>query len=55
MIPAARATTVGLEAYYRPGPPLLGSEYFRHDVTAPEKGDPSTSTIRRSERRSSRS
>ncbi|HEY7819490.1 MAG TPA: porin, partial [Vicinamibacteria bacterium] len=37
---AASATTVGLEAYYRPGPLLFGSEYFFHDVAARESGDP---------------
>jgi phosphate-selective porin OprO/OprP len=38
--PAESATTLGLEAYYRPGPLLLGSEYFFHDVNAPERSDP---------------
>jgi phosphate-selective porin OprO/OprP len=38
--PAETATTIGLEAYYRPGSLLLGGEYIFHDVNAPEKGDP---------------
>ncbi len=31
---------VGIEAYYRPGPLLVGSEYFFQKVKAPESGDP---------------
>ena len=31
---------VGIEAYYRPGPLLVGTEYFFQHVKAPESGDP---------------
>jgi phosphate-selective porin OprO/OprP len=38
--PAGHSTTASLEAYYRPGPLLIGSEYFVQKVAAPEAGDP---------------
>jgi phosphate-selective porin OprO/OprP len=31
---------VGIEAYYRPGPLLVGTEYFVQKAKAPESGDP---------------
>jgi phosphate-selective porin OprO and OprP len=31
---------IGVEAYYRPGPLLIGSEYFVQKVKAPESGNP---------------
>ena len=30
----------GVEAYYRPGPLLFGSEYFWQNVDAPQDGNP---------------
>jgi phosphate-selective porin OprO and OprP len=38
--PARSTRTVGFEAYYRPGPLLLGTEYVLVGVDSPEKGDP---------------
>jgi len=38
--PAQSSRTTSFEAYYRPGPLLLGAEYFLQQVNAPEKGDP---------------
>jgi phosphate-selective porin OprO/OprP len=38
--PADHSTTASVEAYYRPGPLLIGSEYFVQMVAAPEAGDP---------------
>lgn len=38
--PASRASTVGVEAYYRPGPWLIGVEYAMEMVDSPETGDP---------------
>lgn len=38
--PADHSTTASVEAYYRPGPLLIGSEYFVQKVAAPEAGDP---------------
>jgi phosphate-selective porin OprO/OprP len=38
--PAESTRMLGVEAYYRPGPLLLGSEYFVQKVDAPESGDP---------------
>ena len=38
--PADNTKMVGIEAYYRPGPLLIGSEYFVQKVKAPESGDP---------------
>ena len=38
--PAKSTTTTALEAYYRPGPLLVGTEYFFQNVDAPESGDP---------------
>jgi len=38
---AARGTKMlGFEAYYRPGPLLIGSEYFVQKADAPESGNP---------------
>ena len=38
---AAKSTTMTeVEAYYRPGPLLVGTEYFFQKVDAPESGDP---------------
>ena len=38
--PADHSTTASVEAYYRPGPLLIGSEYFVQKVAAPQAGDP---------------
>jgi phosphate-selective porin OprO/OprP len=38
--PADNTKMVGVEAYYRPGPLLLGTEYFVQKVKAPTAGDP---------------
>lgn len=38
--PAESTRMLGVEAYYRPGPLLLGTEYFVQRVTAPASGDP---------------
>jgi hypothetical protein len=38
--PADNTKMVAVEAYYRPGPLLIGSEYFVQKVKAPESGDP---------------
>ena len=38
--PAESTRTVGVEAYYRPGSLLLGTEYFVQHVNAPESGKP---------------
>ena len=38
--PASNTKMVGIEAYYRPGPLLVGSEYFFQKVKATESGDP---------------
>ena len=38
--PANSASTGGVEAYYRPGPWLFGTEYNVQQVDAPESGDP---------------
>ena len=35
------STTVGLEAYFRPGSFTMGGEYFRQKVDAAQSGDPS--------------
>jgi len=38
--PAKSTRMGGAEIYYRPGPLLMGSEYFIQDVNAPERDDP---------------
>jgi phosphate-selective porin OprO/OprP len=38
--PARSARLAGLEAYYRPGPLLVGTEYYVQEVDALEKGHP---------------
>lgn len=38
--PAKHTTTADFETYYRPGPLLLGTEYFVQKVDAPDKGNP---------------
>jgi phosphate-selective porin OprO/OprP len=38
--PADNTKMVGVEAYYRPGPLLVGTEYFVQKVKAPDSGDP---------------
>ena len=38
--PADNTKTTDLEVYYRPGPLLVGSEYFVQGVRAPESGNP---------------
>jgi phosphate-selective porin OprO/OprP len=38
--PARRTWLGGIEAYYRPGPLLVGSEYYGLNVDSAEKGDP---------------
>jgi phosphate-selective porin OprO and OprP len=40
LFPARRTTTTDVEAYYRPGPLLVGSEYYVQWADAPEVGDP---------------
>ncbi len=37
---ADSTTMTAFEAYYRPGPLLVGTEYFLQNVDAPESGDP---------------
>jgi len=37
---ASDSTATGLEVYYRPGPLLVGGEYFFDHVDAPENGSP---------------
>jgi phosphate-selective porin OprO/OprP len=37
---AGNTRTASVEAYYRPGPLLLGSEYFLIEADAPESGNP---------------
>ena len=38
--PAKSTMMTAIEAYYRPGPLLIGTEYFFQQVNAPESGDP---------------
>jgi len=38
--PAKSTMTTAIEAYYRPGPLIVGTEYFFQHVNAPESGDP---------------
>ncbi|HVN44673.1 MAG TPA: porin [Steroidobacteraceae bacterium] len=38
--PANHANTLGVEAYYRPGPLMFGMEYFFNQVSSPETGNP---------------
>ena len=38
--PASRATLVGIEAYYRPGPWLFGMEYYVEKARSPETDNP---------------
>jgi phosphate-selective porin OprO/OprP len=38
--PAKNTRMTEFEAYYRPGPLLVGGEYFLQKVDAPERGDP---------------
>jgi phosphate-selective porin OprO/OprP len=38
--PAENTKMTAVEVYYRPGPLLLGTEYFLQDVKAPESGNP---------------
>ena len=38
--PADNTKMIGVEAYYRPGSVLIGSEYFYQKVRAPDSGDP---------------
>jgi phosphate-selective porin OprO and OprP len=40
LFPAKRTTTTDVEAYYRPGSLLVGSEYYVQWADAPEVGDP---------------
>src|SRR5262245_2453470 len=40
VFPAKRTTTTDVEAYYRPGSLLVGSEYYVQWADAPEVGDP---------------
>jgi phosphate-selective porin OprO/OprP len=37
---ASNTTMTGMEAYYRPGPLLIGGEYFVQKADAPDSGDP---------------
>ena len=39
-MPATNSSSVGFEAYWRPGPWLFGSEYYVQTVDSPETGDP---------------
>jgi phosphate-selective porin OprO/OprP len=39
--PAEGATMGGLEAFYRPGSWLFGTEYYLQQVNSPDRGDPS--------------
>jgi phosphate-selective porin OprO/OprP len=38
--PASSSATLGVEAYYRPGPLMFGSEYFFNQISSRETGDP---------------
>lgn len=38
--PANHATTYGVEAYYRPGPLMFGSEYYINQVSSPQTNNP---------------
>jgi phosphate-selective porin OprO/OprP len=38
--PAQDSNTIGVEAYYRPGPLMFGTEYFFNHVGSRETGDP---------------
>jgi len=38
--PAEHANTIGIEAYYRPGPLMFGMEYFFNQVQSEEANDP---------------
>lgn len=38
--PADHVTMAGLEAYYRPGPWLFGTEYWIQNVSSPQTGNP---------------
>lgn len=38
--PAHHSNTLGIEAYYRPGPLMFGMEYFYNRVASRERGDP---------------
>ena len=38
--PAEHANTIGIEAYYRPGPLMFGMEYFFNQVQSDEANDP---------------
>ncbi|MEZ0392136.1 MAG: OprO/OprP family phosphate-selective porin [Pseudobdellovibrionaceae bacterium] len=38
--PATASNMLGLEAYYRPGPLMFGSEYYFNQVSSQEAGDP---------------
>ena len=38
--PAQDSNTIGVEAYYRPGPLMFGTEYFFNQVGSRETGDP---------------
>jgi len=40
MFPAASSTTLGFEAYYRPGPLMFGSEYYLNMVASADTRDP---------------
>jgi phosphate-selective porin OprO/OprP len=38
--PASHANTLGVEAYYRPGSLMFGTEYFFNQVRSPERNNP---------------
>lgn len=38
--PATRSSAIGVEAYYRPGSLLVGTEYYLQTVDSPETGNP---------------
>jgi phosphate-selective porin OprO and OprP len=38
--PAGHANTLGVEAYYRPGPLMFGMEYFFNQVSSPQTNNP---------------
>jgi phosphate-selective porin OprO/OprP len=38
--PASHANTLGVEAYYQPGPLMFGMEYFFNQVSSPETNNP---------------
>ena len=40
LFPAHHSNTIGVEAYYRPGPLMFGMEYFLNQVSSRETGDP---------------